>query len=150
MVIDVSKKNKSYIVGEINFTDSLDEAKIESSGNYVRLSKIGKCSVQVNGGEGAIPHMHIDSTDGDFKACVCLHVNKYFSHNEVKYKQFHSQKQLNEFDAWLRSPNIKRSNGLTNYQVAVDLWVSGGNPVKFDMSKQPDYTKMHEEIQSGK
>lgn len=94
--------------------------------------------------------MHIDAMNGDFKACICLHVNKYFSHNDVKYKQFHSQKQLNEFDAWLRSLNIKYGDGRTNYQVAVDLWVAGGNMVKFDMSKQPDYTKMHDEIQSNK
>lgn len=147
MIIDVSKN----VVGTVNFSEVIDEASVESSRNSLNVKKIGLCTVEVRTNEGTIPHMHIDSVDGKFKACVCLHTNKYFSHTEGKYKQFSNSKQLEEFDSWLRKPNIKFGNERTNYQVAVDIWRMNGNPdLNFNMSIQPDYTTMSGEIQLNK
>lgn len=149
MIIDVSKN----VVGTIKFSEVIDEASVESSRNSLNVKKIGPCIVEVRGHEGTIPHMHIDSMDGKFKACVCLHTNKYFSHTEGKYKQFSNSKQLEEFDSWLRKANAKygNNNGQTNYQTAVKIWFMNNNPnVGFDMSIQPDYTSMIGEIQDKK
>ena len=146
MVVDVSE-NK-YKIGIIEFLDVIDEASVESSKRNVNIKKIGKCSVEVRDKEGPIPHMHSDSEDGSFKACVCLHTNMYFSHDKIKYDQFSNSKQLHDLDKWLRNPNVKYGQGRTNYQVAVDLWFMNGNPdYGFDMSVQPDYTTLSGEIQ---
>ena len=118
MIIDVSKN----VVGAINFFEVMDEASVESQKNTLNTRGIGPCIVEVRANEGPIPHMHIESIDGKFKACVCLHTNKYFSHTGQKYKQFSNTKQLKEFDTWLRKSNVKYDKTLTNYQVAVQLW----------------------------
>lgn len=146
MIIDVSKN----VVGTINFSEAIDEGSVESQKNTLNTRGIGPCIVEVRTNEGTIPHMHIDSIDGKFKACVCLHTNKYFSHTGQKYKQFSNARQLREFDNWLRKENIKhKGEGLSNYEAAVKLWYDNGNPdVGFDMTVQPDYTTMSEEIQN--
>lgn len=74
MIIDVSKN----VVGTINFSEAIDEGSVESQKNTLNTRGIGPCIVEVRTNEGTIPHMHIDSIDGKFKACVCLHTNKYF------------------------------------------------------------------------
>lgn len=77
MVVDVSESK--YIIGIIEFLDVIDESSVESSKRNVNIKKIGKCSVEVRDKEGPIPHMHIDSEDGSFKSCVCLHTQTCIS-----------------------------------------------------------------------
>lgn len=145
MIVDVSKDRN--VVGQLNFNEPINEISIESDKRSPNIKKIGVCSVEVYEKEGAIPHMHVIGKD--FEACVCLHTNKYFSHNESKYSQFANAKHKQQFNEWLKRPNVKfAKNGMnmTNFQTAVYLWVKNRNAVYFDMSVQPDYDVMWEEI----
>ena len=154
MIVDLDKiynKEKelreSNLVGYFEFEELVNEVSVESDKRSPNLKKIGKCIVEVYDSEGIIPHMHV--TGNGFRACVCLHTNKYFSHGEPnKYQHFANAKQREAFDEWLRQPNIKfGKGGKTNYEAAVDIWFSNGNPdYGFDMNTQPDYSIMTEEI----
>ena len=155
MIVDLDKiykKEKELkepnLVGYFEFEEPVNEVSIESDRRSPNFKKIGKCIVEVYDSEGIIPHMHV--TGDGFRACVCLHTNKYFSHGEPnKYQHFSNAKQKEAFNEWLKKPNVKFSkNGdmLTNFQAAVRLWIANNNPVHFDMSVQHDYSTMWEEI----
>ena len=150
MVVDVTE-NK-YLIGEINFDEPINEYSVESSGNLPSIKKVGKCRVEVYDDEGIIPHFHIIGGDKNF--CICIHTNKYFSHNKEKYSQFSSTTQKEQLNNWLKEKNVKfaKSIGksLTNYQAIVELWIQlNGNPYGFDFSVQPEYDKMCEEIKES-
>ena len=150
MVVDVT--NEKYKIGAIKFSDTICEYAIEPDKRSPYIRKIGTCSVEVYDQEGMIPHMHV--VGNNRVICVCLHTNKYFSHDD-KYIQFSNAKQREEFDNWLRKPNIKvaREHGLgyvTNYEAAVYMWNKLNPHALLAPKKQPDYPNMIEEIQKNK
>lgn len=151
MIIDISRKSIS--IGTIEFSDSINEYSIEKSDNLPNIKKLGICDVVVYGNEGKIPHLHVKSNNGD--VCICLHTNKYFSHNP-KYIQFSSSSRKKEFDNWMRLPNKKISNEynngnpMANYEAAVRIWEMNNGKSEFNMTVQPNYSVMLEEIQKKK
>lgn len=152
MIYDLDEmRKKKIVIGEITFTDPINEYAVEGKANPLNLSKLGPCTVEVYEREGNIPHIHIKPREGK-QICICLHTAMYFSHKEHKYQQFSNAKQMVEFNEWMSRPNVKYCSDRTrtNFQVAVELWAELKNPVLFDMSVQPDYSNMLGEIKSNK
>lgn len=86
--------------------------------------------------------------------CVCLHTNKYFSH-EDKFSQFSNAKQKEDLNEWLKKPNIKVAKDyhlkdISNYDAAVYMWNKMNPNATFANKGQPDYSIMFEEIQKNK
>lgn len=150
MVVDVSESK--YLIGEINFDEPINEYSIEPEQRSPSIKKLGPCTVEVYDREGMIPHMHVISKEKIF--CICLHTNKYFSH-EDKFSQFSSTKQKEDLNEWLKKPNIKVAkdyhlSGITNYDAAVYMWNKMNPNAILVNNGQPDYSTMFEEIQKNK
>lgn len=148
MVVDIT--NEKYKIGSIKFDDPICEYAIEADKRSPYIRKIGECSVEVYDREGMIPHMHIVSDNKII--CVCLHTNKYFSH-DIKFSQFSNAKQREDLDSWLRKSNIKvaRENALghiTNFEAAVYMWNKLNPHAILSIREQPDYSTMKDEIQN--
>lgn len=152
MVVDVTKY-KGVSIGSIDISDlMINEYALEPIERSPNIRKIGQCSVFVYEKEGMIPHMHIASKG--INICVCLHTNKYFSHDN-RFVQFSNSKQRRDFDNWLRQQNIKvaKEYGLgyiTNYEAAAYVWNDLNPKARFTIKEQPDYCSMTEEIQKNK
>ena len=134
------------IIGNIDFSDCLNEKYIENS---LAFSGIGVCSVKVNNGdEGQIPHFHIDEVNGSFKTCICIYSANYFNHNKSSSGVFNSA-QRKTLDSWLRnSCHLKDAKvGESNWEYIARFWEDNfGKTCKFPnemkVSKQPDYKNM--------
>lgn len=147
MIVYINKR-KGTVIGHIDFSDPINEYAIESNKRMPIFKKLGRCSVEVYGDEGAYPHFHIIGTNGD-NICIALYINMYFSHGTMKYTQFSNSYQKEQLNEWLKLPNYKyvKDGSLTNYQALVRVWLSNnGNPYNFDLSMQPEYDKLNGEI----
>ena len=129
-------------LGYVDFNLLSDEFLLEVSPGKIDNSIIGKCKIEVYGGEGPIPHFHIIGLTKKFECCPCIFQPLYFNHG-TKTDTL-TKNQLKILDSWLREPCTKFGGVLTNWEVIVQLWESCGNPLKnFKLeSTQPDYTKM--------
>ena len=135
-------KNKLYI-GEIdNFI--ISENKIAASS----LKKIGNIKICVYGGEGPVPHFHIEG-DG-FNCCVCIFDNMYFDHGI--HTDTLNKSQCKQLDEFMRERS-KMNNKLTNWETCKLLWesanISSNDNIAMvnryrmmygDRKQQPDYT----------
>lgn len=129
-------------LGYVDFNLLSDEFLLEVSPGKIDNNIIGKCKIEVYGGEGPIPHFHIIGLTKKFECCPCIFQPLYFNHGTKTDKLI--KNQLKILDLWLREPCTKFGGVLTNWEVIVQLWESCGNPLKnFKLdSTQPDYTKM--------
>ena len=138
--------NDYIIIGDIDFSDCLNEKYIENS---LAFSGLGLCSVKVNNGdEGQIPHFHIDEANGPFKTCICIYSANYFNHNKSSSGVFNSA-QRKTLDLWLRKLcQLKDAKiGESNWEYIARFWEDNfGKTCKFPnemkVSKQPDYKNM--------
>lgn len=107
----------------------------------------------VQGGEGPIPHMHVDMKSGE-RSYIRLDVPEYSSHHSDCYKLNSKEKQeLQGFLERVSSFYIKsfisdEVRNVSNYSQAVSLWVeSYGNLDLFKLDSdgfpiQPNYLRL--------
>lgn len=145
MIPDGHNNKVIYLLGDINFTNSINEQEIEDKGKRFKASSIGQCKVEIYGSEGSIPHMHIFNLDKSFDTCVCIYSNNYFSHGG-KYRDKFTSRQCKEFNNWLKKANSNAPMDASNWQVAVILWETANPDCKFDkrhkVKTQPNYETM--------
>lgn len=140
-----NKENIIYLLGNIEFTDPINEQEIEDGDKRFKSASIGQCKVEIYGSEGSIPHMHIFNVNKSFNTCICIHSNNYFSHGG-KYRDKFTSKQCKEFNNWLKKINSKFIGNLTNWEVAAGLWEVANPDCKFNkkykVKIQPNYETM--------
>ena len=133
-------------IGVINFKDNINEAEISNKNKRFNTKNIGEYKVEIYGGEGSIPHMHIYNSDKSFETCVCVYSNNYFSHGG-KYSDKFTSKQCKEFNKWLKELNTKSAIPMTNWEMVMTMWEgNNGNDCKFPENRkiriQPHYEDM--------
>ncbi len=134
-----------YLLGEITFDESINEQEMSDKGHRFKPKSIGECKVEIYGSEGIIPHMHIYNADKSFETCVCIHSNNYFAHGG-KYRSKFSAKQCKEFNDWMRKPNSRFNNTISNWQAIAGAWEIANPDCKFPDNKKlkspPHYENM--------
>ena len=140
-------KNK-YTIGSIDdfVTNEIEEVTISTN----EISKVGVVKISVYGGEGPVPHFHIEGKD--FSCCVCIFDNRYFDHGI--HQDILNTKQLKELDRFMRDKSSINEK-LTNWEAAKFIWEAANIENNDDISmvlrykleyknktKQPDYTKI--------
>lgn len=146
MIIPEDHVDNILLLGIINFTDLISENEISRKNNRFNAKSIGECKIEIYGpNEGAVPHMHIYNSDRSFEACVCIYSNNYFSHCG-KYNSKFNSKQCKEFNEWMKQPNTKTFNKLTNWEASASLWEAANPDCKFPEKRkvtvQPHYENM--------
>lgn len=140
-------KNRSTIGVIDNF---ISEITTEANVGRIGITKIGKVAINVYGGEGPVPHFHIEGKD--FSCCVCIFDNRYFDHGI--HQDILNTKQLKELDSFMRDKSSINEK-LTNWEAAKFIWEAANIENNDDISmvlrynveyknktKQPDYTKL--------
>ena len=140
-------KNRSTIGVIDNF---ISEITTEANVGRIGITKIGKVAINVYGGEGPVPHFHIEGKD--FSCCVCIFDNRYFDHGI--HQDILNTKQLKELDSFMRDKSSLNEK-LTNWEAAKFIWEAANIENNDDISmvlrynveyknktKQPDYTKL--------
>lgn len=145
MAIEGHTDEVIYLLGSVNFEELFTEQEIESKNKRFKTKSIGDCKVEIYGGEGAVPHMHVFNSNKSFEACICIYSNNYFGHGG-KYDDKFSSKQCKEFNEWMSKPNTKFPGQATNWQIAVTLWEVANPDCKFPENRkvktQPHYEDM--------
>lgn len=138
--MDNKKYTDKLLIGEINFTDSVNEVSV----GRPNLDKFGTCKIYVYGNEGPIPHFHLEKSNGEVICCICIFEAKYF-HQET-YPTILSSKQKKELNKYMKT-YTKNSFGakLTVWETAANAW-NGANE-KYAVTPnqslvQPDYTDL--------
>lgn len=144
MSLSDHKDQTIFLLGTINFEESIHEYEIENKNKRFNPKSIGECKVEIYASEGPIPHMHVFNNNKSFEACICIYSNNYFAHGG-KYTSKFSTKQCKEFNEWMNKPNSKSHNGSTNWDAAAFLWEVSNPDCKFPENrkvKQPHYEDM--------
>ena len=133
----------SFCLGRIDFSEDLNEQEI-GGGDRLNLKNIGECKVMVYGGEGTIPHFHLENVNDTFESCIKIYAAEYFAHGG-KYTDTLNSKQRKELNEWLKKKS-KHVKHHTNWQAIVSIWELSNEDNDFPESKkvdkQPDYSKM--------
>jgi len=136
-----------YLIGEIDFSQSLNESEIDSKNSRFSIKKVGPCKIEVYNGEGQIPHFHITGISKKFNCCVRIYDAHFFSHGN-KYRDTLNASQCTELNNWLMQINSKSlpNAPVTNWQMIVYMWENSNPdckyPEKLKTDSQPDYSKM--------
>ena len=145
MAIEGHTDEVIYLLGSINFDDSINEQEIEDKNRRFKLKSIGECKVEVYGSEGPIPHMHVFNSDKSFETCICIYSNNYFAHG-AKYNNKFTAKQCKEFNDWMKQRNTKAPMITSNWEAAVFLWEVANPDCRFPVNRkvsiQPHYEDM--------
>lgn len=138
---ELNNENNILFSYEIEFSEDINEQEIIGNEPF-NPKKIGRCKVMVYGGEGNIPHFHIESLNRTFSTCICIYSNNYFSHGD-KYKDEFNSKQRVQLNEWLKQPNPEFIQ-MSNWEMICVAWDRGTPDCKFKekVNSQPDYTKM--------
>ena len=67
-----------YLIGEIDFSQSLNESEIGSKNSRFSIKKVGPCKIEVYNVEGQIPHFHISGISKKFNCCVRIYDAHFF------------------------------------------------------------------------
>lgn len=135
----------TFLIGEINFSQSLNESEISDKKSRFSIKKVGPCKIEVYSGEGTIPHFHIIGIGKKFNCCVRIYDAHFFSHGN-KYRDTLNSSQCLELNIWLQEINSKSAVPMTNWQMIKTLWeISNSDckyPERLKTDLQPDYSKM--------
>lgn len=136
-----NNENDELFMCEIEFSENINEQEIIGSKPF-NPKKLGRCKVTVYGGEGNVPHFHIENLDRTFSTCICIYSNNYFSHGG-HYEDTFSSKQRIQLNQWLSQPNAEIFK-MSNWEMICAAWERGTPDCKFKekVDTQPDYTEM--------
>lgn len=136
-------ENEPIIIGEINFVDN---TITEDQVGQTNLGSWGLCKVKVYEQEGTIPHFHIDSKNGEKKACICIYTAQYFNHGP-EYSTLGSI-QRKQLDQWLGSMNRdKEFKGKTYWETIDELWRANNSSYRVPsavLRVKPNYRNLEE------
>jgi len=137
-------KKDNIIVGNIVFSDYINEKEVSGINNRFRTKNIGECKIEVYGGEGPIPHFHIISINGNFDCCVRIYDNHFFQHDI--HRDTLNSRQCAESNNWLKLTSDKSINPITNWNYIALLWGDLNPECMYPDSKkckeQPKYNLM--------
>lgn len=143
--IEGHKDPEFYLLGTINFTNSINEQEVVQKNQRFKTKSIGECKVEIYPNEGPVPHMHVYNNDKSFESCICVYSNNYFAHGG-KYTSKFSSKQCREFNEWMKNQNTKFPGNITNWQAVAFAWEIANPDCKFPENRkvktQPHYEDM--------
>ena len=133
------REDKVTTIGsiELELPNVLNEDKMDT----IDLSKLGKCRIDVYGGEGSVPHIHIQGKNID--TCINLIGDSYFDHGKHTSKLSGNNEKLikNWFKKENDNPTTKKL-AKTMYDLARLNWNVKNEDNKIaDNIKKPDYEK---------
>ena len=141
MAIFYVEKNRSYLIGTIDFGENLNESNVGTQKSFPQFknSFSGKCTIEIYSSEGEhIPHFHIEATDRSFSCCICIFDNRFFNHG--KHKDVLARKDWKVLDEWMRKDNTKNKS-MSNWEYIATTWDNiYGQDNYGNMTEQPDYT----------
>lgn len=145
MALDGHTDEVIYLLGSIDFNDTLFEQEIEDKDKRFKTKSIGPCKVEIYGGEGDVPHMHVFNINKTFEACICIYSNHYFAHGG-KYSDKFTSKQSKEFNEWIKQTNSKAPMLASNWEAAAFLWEVANPDCRYPKNRkvreQPHYENM--------
>lgn len=139
--------NEVFNIGIIDFDEYnfiLTEEEISDNNSRPNFKgSVGKCKVEVYGGEGPIPHFHILKPDKSFQMCALIYSANYFSHGG-KYTDTLNKPQRKILDNWLNEQNTKYPD-FTNWEAIAFQWNLANQKWSINRSDKvkPDYTEMN-------
>lgn len=127
-------------MGEINFSENLNEAKVGD----IKLGKgLDTCKVYVYSNEGIIPHFHLFNNDKTFECCICIYEPLYFNHGFKTDKL--SNKQCEILNDWLDGPSYVM-NDKSNWQMIDAFWIASNDDLYIKKNRikrvKPFYSNM--------
>lgn len=135
--------NMVTTIGNIAFSEPINEVEISRINNRFKPNHIGECKVEVYAGEGSIPHFHIVGVNTDFDCCVRIYDNHFFEHGI--HRDTLNAKQCQQLHDWLKRTNDRLGNK-SNWKTIVTTWEDNNPncvyPANKKCSDMPDYSKM--------